>query len=57
LLNALVGERLAIISPNPRPRNRIQILHIHKANKRPGAQVILVDTPGVHKPDSLRDAR
>jgi GTP-binding protein Era len=54
LLNALVGERLAIISPKPQTtRNRIQgILHIHKANKRPGAQVILVDTPGVHKPDS-----
>jgi GTP-binding protein Era len=54
LLNALVGERLAIISPRPQTtRNRIQgILHIPKAGKRPGAQVILVDTPGVHKPDS-----
>jgi GTP-binding protein Era len=54
LLNALVGERLAIISPKPKTtRNRIQgILHIPKAGKRPGAQVILVDTPGVHKPDS-----
>ena len=54
LLNALVGERLAIISPKPQTtRNRIQgILHIPKAGKRPGAQVILVDTPGVHKPDS-----
>jgi len=54
LLNALVGEKLAIISPKPQTtRNRIQgILHIPKAGKRPGAQVILVDTPGVHKPDS-----
>jgi GTP-binding protein Era len=54
LLNALVGERLAIISPKPQTtRNRIQgILHIPKAGKRRGAQVILVDTPGVHKPDS-----
>jgi GTP-binding protein Era len=54
LLNALVGERLAIISPKPQTtRNRIQgILHIPKAGKRPGAQVILIDTPGVHKPDS-----
>ncbi len=48
------GERLAIISPKPQTtRNRIQgILHIPKAGKRPGAQVILIDTPGVHKPDS-----
>jgi GTP-binding protein Era len=54
LLNALAGERLAIISPKPQTtRNRIQgILHIPKHGKRSGAQVILVDTPGVHKPDS-----
>jgi GTPase len=54
LLNALVGERVAIISPKPQTtRNRIQgILHIPKQGKRPGAQVILIDTPGVHKPDT-----
>jgi len=54
LLNALSGERLAIISPKPQTtRNRIQgILNIPKAGKRCGAQVILIDTPGVHKPDS-----
>ena len=54
LLNALVGERLAIISPKPQTtRNRIQgILHIPKQGKRAGAQVILIDTPGVHKPDT-----
>jgi GTP-binding protein Era len=54
LLNALAGERLAIISPKPQTtRNRIQgILNIPKHGKRSGAQVILVDTPGVHKPDS-----
>jgi GTPase len=54
LLNALVGERLAIISPKPQTtRNRILgIVHIPKQGKRGGAQVILIDTPGVHKPDS-----
>jgi len=54
LLNALVGERLAIISPKPQTtRNRIQgIIHVPKKGKRPGAQVVLIDTPGVHKPDS-----
>ena len=55
LLNALVGERLAIISPKPQTtRNRIQgIIHVAGAKGRIGGQVILVDTPGVHKPDSL----
>ena len=54
LLNALVGEKLAIISPKPQTtRNRIQgIIHIPKQGKRSGAQIVLVDTPGVHKPDS-----
>src|SRR5437588_12492794 len=54
LLTALVGERLAIISPKPQTtRNRILgIVHIPQQGKRGGAQVILIDTPGVHKPDS-----
>src|SRR6266568_7535720 len=54
LLNALVGEKLAIISPKPQTtRNRILgVIHIPKQKKRAGAQVILIDTPGVHKPDS-----
>jgi len=54
LLNALVGEKLAIISPKPQTtRNRIQgIIHLPKQGSRPAAQIILVDTPGVHKPDS-----
>jgi len=54
LLNALVGEKLAIISPKPQTtRNRIQgVVHIPQQGKRPGAQVVLIDTPGVHKPDS-----
>jgi GTP-binding protein Era len=54
LLNALVGEKLAIISPKPQTtRNRIQgIIHLPKKGKRSGAQIVLIDTPGVHKPDS-----
>jgi GTP-binding protein Era len=54
LLNALVGEKLAIISPKPQTtRNRILgIIHASKQNGRPAGQVILLDTPGVHRPDS-----
>src|SRR6516164_555202 len=54
LLNALVGEKLAIISPKPQTtRNRIQgIVHVPGAKGKLGGQVVLIDTPGVHKPDS-----
>ena len=54
LLNALVGEKLAIISPKPQTtRNRIQgIVNVPKRNGKGGAQIVLIDTPGVHKPDS-----
>jgi len=54
LLNALVGEKLAIISPKPQTtRNRILgIINVAKQKHRVGGQVILLDTPGVHRPDS-----
>ncbi len=54
LLNALVGQRLAIVSPKPQTtRNRILgIVQIPKQKKRAGGQIVLIDTPGVHKPDS-----
>jgi GTPase len=54
LLNALVGEKLAIVSPKPQTtRNRIQgIVNLPKSKGQDGAQIVLVDTPGVHKPDS-----
>jgi GTP-binding protein Era len=54
LLNALVGERLAIVSPKPQTtRNRILgIVQIPKQKKKAGGQIVLIDTPGVHKPDS-----
>jgi len=54
LLNALVGEKLAIVSPKPQTtRNRILgIVQVPKQRKKPGGQIVLIDTPGVHKPDS-----
>ena len=54
LLNALVGEKIAIISPKPQTtRNRILgILNVPKEKRRPAGQVVLIDTPGVHRPDT-----
>jgi GTPase len=51
LLNALAGEKLAIVSPKPQTtRNRVLgVLHVPKKKGRPGAQVVLIDTPGVHR--------
>jgi GTP-binding protein Era len=48
LVNSLVGEKVAIISPRPQTtRNRIQGIV-----NRPNAQVVLIDTPGLHRPES-----
>lgn len=54
LLNALVGEKLAIVTAKPQTtRARIQgILNLKAAKGRPAAQIVFVDTPGVHRPDS-----
>jgi GTPase len=49
LVNTLVGRKVAIVSPKPQTtRNRIQgILN------REDAQIVLVDTPGIHKPANV----
>ncbi|MBZ5573621.1 MAG: GTPase Era [Acidobacteriia bacterium] len=54
LLNALVGQKVAIVSPKPQTtRNRILgIIQVPKEKGSSGGQVVLIDTPGVHKPDS-----
>src|SRR5258708_16539230 len=54
LLNALAGEKLAIVSPKPQTtRNRVLgVIHVAKAKNKPGAQGVLIDTPGVHRPES-----
>src|SRR5687767_6790394 len=46
LLNTLVGQKIAAVSDKPQTtRFRIQ-----GVITRPGGQIVLVDTPGVHKP-------
>jgi len=53
LLNALVGAKLAIVAEKPQTtRTSIQgVLNL------PGAQVVLLDTPGIHKPDTALNRR
>ncbi len=59
LLNALVGEKLAIVTHKPQTtRNRIQgIINLKRPGRRHAAQIILIDTPGVHRPDTSLDKK
>ncbi|MGC2695730.1 MAG: GTPase Era [Candidatus Angelobacter sp.] len=54
LLNALVGEKIAIVTEKPQTtRMNIQgILNVKAQRRRPAGQIVFIDTPGVHKPDS-----
>ncbi|MBU2489603.1 MAG: 50S ribosome-binding GTPase, partial [Proteobacteria bacterium] len=45
LLNFMLGDKVSIVSPKPQTtRNRILgVVH------RPGAQIVVLDTPGIHR--------
>lgn len=60
LLNALIGEKIAIVTNKPQTtRTRIHgILDVPaKKGVHQAAQIVFVDTPGVHKPGTLMDRR
>ncbi len=60
LLNALTGEKVAIVTAKPQTtRNRIiGVLEVPAQKKvHPAAQIVFVDTPGVHRPASQLDRR
>lgn len=53
LLNALLGTKVAIVAPRPQTtRNAIQ-----GVLTRPNAQIVFVDTPGIHKSTTMLNKR
>jgi GTPase len=60
LINALVGEKIAIVTSKPQTtRTRIHgVVEVPaRKGKHAAAQIVFVDTPGVHKPGSWLDRR
>jgi GTP-binding protein Era len=53
LLNQLLGEKIAIVTPKPQTtRNRIRGI-----KTAPNAQIVFLDTPGIHRASSLINKR
>ncbi len=53
LLNALIGEKLAIVAKKPQT-TRTTIQGVLNTD---GAQIVFIDTPGIHKSDTLFNKR
>jgi GTPase len=53
LLNSLVGQKLAIVSSRPQTTRAA----VEGVLTTPEAQIVFIDTPGIHKSDSLLNKR
>ena len=53
LLNAILGTKVTIVSPTPQTTRT----EVRGVLNRPDAQVVFVDTPGVHKPRTVMGER
>src|SRR5271166_3881744 len=53
LLNALVGQKVAIVADKPQT-TRTSIQGVYTS---PEAQIVFIDTPGIHKADSQLNKR
>jgi GTPase len=52
LVNRLIGEKVAIVSDKPQT-TRKRVLGVAR---RPGAEIALIDTPGIHRPEHRMNA-
>ena len=51
LLNAMLGEKIAITSPKPQTtRNAVRGIYTRTEDGQPVCQLVFIDTPGIHKP-------
>jgi len=53
LVNAILGTKVAIVSPTPQTTRT----EVRGVLNRPDAQVVFVDTPGIHKPRTVMGER